>query len=128
VLLDWLKTRGLRSAVVSASHNCTAVLEAAGIAGRFDAQVGGDIADRLGLRGKPAPDTFLAAAEMLGAPASQCAVVEDALAGVEAGRAGDFALVVGVDRSGDGSLLSSHGADVVVRDLTELIGDAETGA
>ena len=81
-----------------------------------------------GLRGKPAPDTFLAAAEALKVPASHAVVFEDALAGVEAGRAGHFALVVGVDRVGQAAGLREHGADVVVQDVAELLGQDGPGA
>jgi len=117
-----VRDAGLRSAVVSASANCREVLEAAGIADLFDARVDGLVAEREQLRGKPAPDTFLAAARLLRAAPRDAAVFEDALAGVSAGRAGAFGLVVGVDRSGQEEALRAHGADVVVRDLGELIG------
>jgi beta-phosphoglucomutase family hydrolase len=112
---------GLRTAVVSSSANTHEVLEAAGIDGLFETVVDGhDVADR-GLKGKPAPDTFLAAAEALGIEPAAGAVFEDALAGVEAGRAGGFGQVVGVDRVGQADELRRHGADVVVRDLGELL-------
>lgn len=127
-LLHWLRARGTSTAVVSASHNCEAVLSAAGIEHLFDARVDGNVADREGLRGKPAPDTFLAAARQLDAQAARCAVIEDAIAGVAAGRAGGFGLVVGVDRDGGGSALLAHGADLVVRALTELIEGHANGA
>jgi beta-phosphoglucomutase family hydrolase len=112
---------GLRRAVVSASANCREVLEAAGLADLFEARVDGLVAEREGLRGKPAPDTFLAAAGLLGVPPGHAAVFEDALAGVEAGRAGGFGFVVGVDRAGQEAALRAHGADVVVSDLAELL-------
>jgi beta-phosphoglucomutase family hydrolase len=112
---------GLRTGVVSASANTTEVLESAGIAGLFGARVDGITARELGLAGKPAPDTFLAGARALGAAPDQAAVFEDALAGVEAGRAGGFALVVGVDRVGQAGELRARGADIVVRDLSELL-------
>jgi beta-phosphoglucomutase family hydrolase len=112
---------GLRRAVVSASANCREVLEAAGIAGLFDVRVDGVDAQREHLRGKPAPDMFLAAARMVGVPPSNAAVFEDALAGVAAGRSGGFGLVVGVDRVGQANALRAHGADVVVSDLAELL-------
>ena len=112
---------GLRRAVVSSSTNCRDVLAAASIEDLFDTIVDGHDAERLHLNGKPAPDTFLAAAEALGVDASQAAVFEDALAGVEAGRAGAFGFVVGVDRVGQADALRAHGADVVVRDLSELL-------
>jgi beta-phosphoglucomutase family hydrolase len=112
---------GLRRAVVSASANCGEVLEAAGIADLFDVQIDGVIAQREHLRGKPAPDTFLAAARRLGVQPEEGAVFEDALAGVAAGHNGGFGFVVGVDRLGHGNALRAHGADVVVSDLAELL-------
>jgi beta-phosphoglucomutase family hydrolase len=112
---------GLRTAVVSSSRNCSDVLRAAKLDGLFDGQVDGKVAEAEHLKGKPAPDTYLRAARMLGARASEAAVYEDALAGVEAGRAGGFALVVGVDRTGQAAALRAHGADVVVHDLAELM-------
>jgi beta-phosphoglucomutase family hydrolase len=115
------RQHGLRTAVVSSSANTAQVLEAAGIADLFDARIDGVVAMERGLEGKPAPDTFLAGAEALGAAPDQAAVFEDALAGVEAGRAGKFAVVVGVDRVGQAEALKAHGADVVVKDLSELL-------
>ena len=112
---------GLRRAVVSSSANCREVLEAAGIADLFEVRIDGIVAARDRLRGKPAPDMFLAAARLVGATASEAAVFEDALAGVAAGRAGDFGLVVGVDRTGEADALREHGADIVVSDLAELL-------
>jgi beta-phosphoglucomutase family hydrolase len=112
---------GLHRAVVSSSTNCRDVLEAAGIIDLFEAIVDGVVAAREGLKGKPAPDTFLAGARGLGADAAQAAVFEDAVAGVQAGRAGGFGFVVGVDRVGHGDDLRAHGADVVVGDLAELL-------
>jgi beta-phosphoglucomutase family hydrolase len=112
---------GLRRAVVSSSTNCRDVLVAARLEGQFEATVDGLVAEREHLRGKPAPDTFLAGARALGVPPAQAAVFEDALAGVEAGRAGPFGFVVGVDRVGQAEQLRAHGADVVVRDLAELL-------
>jgi beta-phosphoglucomutase family hydrolase len=111
---------GLRCAVVSSSANTRAVLRAAEILDPFDVIVDGVVAVRDGLRGKPAPDTFLAAARALDVEPAQGAVFEDALAGVEAGRAGGF-YVVGVDRVGQAEALREHGADVVVSDLAELL-------
>ncbi len=116
-----VRKAGLETAVVSSSANCRPVLEAAGIADLFDAVVDGTVAERDHLRGKPAPDTFLAAARALGVGPSQAVVFEDALAGVEAGRAGGFAFVVGVDRVGHAADLLAHGADVAVQDLDELL-------
>jgi beta-phosphoglucomutase family hydrolase len=112
---------GLRRAVVSSSTNCKDVLEAAGIDDLFEARIDGVVADRDQLRGKPAPDTFLAGARALGVGPGEAAVFEDALAGVEAGRAGHFRVVVGVDRVGQADALRAHGADVVVGDLAELL-------
>jgi len=112
---------GLPRAVVSSSTNCRDVLAAAGIEDLFDARIDGVVAEREHLRGKPAPDTFLAGARALGVPASQGAVFEDALAGVAAGRAGSFGFVVGVDRAGQADALRKHGADLVVSDLSELL-------
>jgi beta-phosphoglucomutase family hydrolase len=112
---------GLGRAVVSASANCRQVLEAAGIEGLFEARVDGVVAKRERLRGKPAPDMYLHAARMLGVPPGRAAVFEDALAGVAAGKAGGFALVVGVDRAGQADALRARGADVVVTDLAELL-------
>jgi beta-phosphoglucomutase family hydrolase len=115
------RAAALKLAVVSSSKNCTEVLRAARLDGLFDAQVDGNVAHARGLGGKPAPDTYLEAARMLGAAPAQGAVYEDALAGVEAGRAGGFGLVVGVDRVGQAAALREHGADVVVTDLAELM-------
>jgi beta-phosphoglucomutase family hydrolase len=116
---------GFRRAVVSASANTAQVLEAAGLADLFDARVDGIVAVERGMAGKPAPDMFLAAAQMLDVAPGAAAVFEDALAGVEAGRAGGFAVVVGVDRVGQAEELRKHGADLVVDDLTKLLeGDA----
>ena len=119
--LEAARDQGLRRAVVSSSTNCKDVLEAAGIDHLLEVRVDGVIAERDGLAGKPAPDMFLAGARALGAEPAQAAVFEDALAGVEAGRAGNFGWVVGVDRSGQADELARRGADVVVRDLAELL-------
>ena len=112
---------GLRRAVVSSSTNCRDVLAAAGIEDLFEAVIDGHVAEREQLAGKPAPDTFLAGARELDVAPAQAAVFEDALAGVEAGRAGNFGFVVGVDRVGQADALKAHGADIVVRDLAELL-------
>ena len=112
---------GLRRAVVSASANCREVVEGAGIADLLEVRVDGLTARQEGLPGKPAPDTFLAAAARLGVEPHQAAVFEDALAGVAAGRAGRFGFVVGVDRVGQAEDLYAHGADTVVRDLEDLL-------
>ncbi|MFI1471602.1 HAD family hydrolase [Streptomyces wuyuanensis] len=116
-----VRDAGMRTAVVSSSANCRDVLVAAGIEDLFDERVDGIVAREQGLHGKPAPDTYLAAARVLGAAPRDAAVFEDALAGVEAGRAGSFGLVVGVDRTGQAAELRRHGADVVVDDLAELM-------
>jgi beta-phosphoglucomutase family hydrolase len=121
--VEAVRDAGLRRAVVSASKNCQAVLAAAGIEHLFEVRVDGIVAAEAGLRGKPAPDTFLAAATALGVQPAYCAVFEDALAGVEAGRAGSFGWVVGVNRGGQAAALRSHGADTVVSDLSELLED-----
>jgi beta-phosphoglucomutase family hydrolase len=113
--------QGLHRAVVSSSSNCREVLVAAGIEDLFEARIDGIVAEREHLKGKPAPDTFLAGAKALGAAPAQCAVFEDAIAGVEAGRAGEFGWVIGVDRVGHADALRAHGADVVVKDLSELL-------
>jgi beta-phosphoglucomutase family hydrolase len=112
---------GLRRAVVSSSANCHDVLVAAGIEDLFEARIDGVVAAREHLRGKPAPDTFLAGARALGLEPQAAAVFEDALAGVAAGRAGGFGYVVGVDRAGQAEALKAHGADIVVEDLAELL-------
>ena len=116
-----VREAGLRRAVVSASANTRQVLESAGIADEFDVCIDGIIAEREHLSGKPAPDTYLAAARRLDVEPRQGAVFEDALAGVEAGRAGGFGFVVGVDRTGQAEALRQHGADIVVTDLAELL-------
>jgi beta-phosphoglucomutase family hydrolase len=116
-----VKSAGLRTAVVSSSENCHEVLIAAGIAELFDARIDGVVAAKHHLAGKPAPDTFLAAARALGATPAHSAVFEDALAGVAAGHAGRFGFVVGVDRMGQADELRRHGADVVVTDLAALL-------
>lgn len=122
--LTAVRAAGLRRAVVSSSANCADVLEAAGIAEFFQARVDGLTIEADALAGKPAPDTFLAAARLLGVRPAEAAVFEDALAGVAAGRSGDFGFVVGVDRVGQAEALRAHGADVVVADLAELLGPA----
>src|ERR687884_316627 len=114
---------GLRRAVVSSSANTRDVLASAGIEGFFEARIDGVVAEREGLKGKPAPDTFLAGAQALGVTPEEAMVFEDALAGVEAGRAGGFACVVGVDRVGQAEALRERGASIVVSDLSELLED-----
>jgi beta-phosphoglucomutase family hydrolase len=120
-LLDHLRDLGIPLGVVSSSANAPAVLEAAGVADRFRTVVSGAVATRLGLPGKPAPDTFLHAAEELGAPAARAVVLEDAVSGVRAGHAGRFGLVIGVDRGAGAEALTDAGADIVVSDLAELV-------
>ena len=112
---------GLRRAVVSSSKNCHEIVVGAGIEDLLEARVDGVTAQQEHLRGKPAPDTFLAGARALGLKPSEAAVFEDALAGVAAGRAGEFGFVVGVDRVGQAEALKEHGADIVVTDLAELM-------
>jgi len=116
-----VRDAGLRRAVVSSSANAHAVLKAAGIEDLFEVRIDGVTAAREHLKGKPAPDAFLAGARALGVTPGEGAVFEDALAGVAAGRAGGFGLVVGVDRVGQAEALREHGADVVVQDLAQLL-------
>jgi len=119
--LQAARDAGLRRAVVSSSANTAQVLEVTGLAELVELRVDGLTARERSLPGKPAPDTFLAAAADLGVTAAQSVVFEDALAGVQAGRAGQFGHVVGVDRVGQAQALRAHGADVVVQDLEELL-------
>jgi beta-phosphoglucomutase family hydrolase len=119
--LHAVKDAGLRTAVVSSSANAEQVLDVAGLAELIDHRVDGVTAKERGLAGKPAPDTFLAAAADLGVDNAQAVVFEDALAGVAAGKAGSFGCVVGVDRLGQADALREHGADIVVGDLAELL-------
>ncbi|UFN47984.1 beta-phosphoglucomutase family hydrolase [Roseomonas sp. OT10] len=123
-LMHALRGAGARLACVSASRNARPVLERAGLTGMFDVILGGEELAQQGLAGKPAPDSFLAAARALGTPPERCVVIEDALAGVEAGRAGGFGLVIGVDRGAGHAALREAGADLVVDDL----GGAAAGA
>lgn len=115
------RSAGLKLAVVTSSKHCTEVLRAAKLEGLFDAQVDGNVAESKKLKGKPAPDTYLEAARMITVQPKAAAVFEDALAGVEAGRAGGFGRVIGVDRAGQADALREHGADIVVNDLAELM-------
>ena len=119
--LHAVKDAGLATAVVSSSANAEQVLEVAGIAGLIDHRVDGVTAKERGLPGKPAPDTFLAAAADLGVGKAEAVVFEDALAGVASGKAGGFGFVVGVDRLGQAEALRAHGADIVVTDLADLL-------
>ncbi|WP_432013191.1 HAD family hydrolase [Streptomyces cucumeris] len=120
-----VRDAGLRTAVVSSSANCRDVLIAAGIEHLFEVRIDGVVAAERALPGKPHPDTFLEAARELDTVPGAAAVFEDALAGMEAGRAGRFGQVIGVDRVGQADALRRHGADIVVQDLAELLeGDA----
>lgn len=119
--LRYERSRGRKTAIVSSSANTLQVLNGAGITDLFDVRIDGVVAERRGLKGKPAPDTYLAAAHDLGVAPARAAVFEDALAGVEAGHAGRFGLVVGVDRVGQADELKRHGADVVVTDVADLL-------
>jgi beta-phosphoglucomutase family hydrolase len=119
--LDAVRKAGLKTAIVSSSANTEAVLAAGGVADLFDVRVDAKVAASRGLHGKPAPDTYLEAARMLGVEPANAAVFEDALAGVASGRAGKFGFVVGVDRVGQADELRQHGADVVVKDLSDLL-------
>lgn len=119
-LVRALRARGIRTAVVSSSKNARRVLESAGIADLFDARVDGTDLARSTLQGKPAPDTFLEGARRVGVEPSRAVVVEDAIAGVAAGRAGGFGCVIGVDRGGQGRALREAGADRVVTSLGEI--------
>ncbi|MCJ8166238.1 beta-phosphoglucomutase family hydrolase [Pontibacter sp. E15-1] len=105
---------GYRVAVISASRNCQTILAAAGVEDLFEVRVDGQLAAELGLKGKPAPDVFEEAARRLGIPVTHCAVFEDAISGVEAGKAGNFGLVVGIDRTNQAKELTEHGADLVL--------------
>jgi beta-phosphoglucomutase family hydrolase len=123
-LIRAVRARGSAIAIVSASENCRAILERAGLRELFDVAVTGVEAAELGLAGKHAPDTFLKAAELLGVPPARAIVFEDAIAGVQAGRAGGFGLVVGVDRGGAETALRDAGADLVCAELTKLLTSA----
>jgi beta-phosphoglucomutase family hydrolase len=123
--LEAARSSGLRRVVVSSSSNCREVLEVTGLASLVHGWIDGLAVDRMGLRGKPAPDAFIAGARCAGVEPQHAAVFEDALAGVAAGRAGDFGFVVGVDRTGHRDELRANGADIVVRDLAELLTDVD---
>lgn len=125
-LIRQLKSQGFKVGLISSSRNCSAVLQAAGIAGLFDVKIDGLDSARLGLSGKPAPDIFLEAAKRLGVQPERSVVVEDAIAGVQAGRRGNFGLVLGVDRTGHPNALKEGGADIVFADLAELVLQEET--
>lgn len=126
--LDAVTRAGARVAVVSSSKNAPSVLAAAGLADRFEVVVDGAVAARDGLPGKPEPDTFERAAELLGLDTAECAVVEDAESGVKAGAAGEFGIVIGVDRGVGRDALRELGADVIVDELDELIPAVERAA
>jgi HAD superfamily hydrolase (TIGR01509 family) len=119
--LKFLRRIGIKTAVVTSSQNCQAVLQAAKVDDLFDARVDGDVLVEQGLAGKPAPDCFLRAAEMLGVRPERAVVIEDAISGVRAGAQGGFGLVIGVARKGNAEELKAHGAQVVVDDLAELL-------
>lgn len=119
--VKWLHDQGLKTAVVTSSKNCDHVLRAANLAALFEVRVDGNVVEEMGLPGKPAPDTFLRAASLLGVEPARAVVVEDAISGVQAGAAGKFGLVIGVARDGDPEALRANGADVVVADLGELL-------
>jgi beta-phosphoglucomutase family hydrolase len=127
-LIRQLRQQGFKIAVVTSSQNCTVVLRAAKLDGVFGAQVDGKVIHAQHLAGKPAPDTFLLAAKLLGAEASRTIVIEDAISGVQAGYAGSFGLVIGVARKGNDEELGQNGADVVVNDLAELVDVPALGA
>lgn len=120
-LVELLAERGMKQAVVSSSRNAPEVLRSAGLIDHFATIVDGVVATERHLAGKPAPDTFLYAADLVGARPARCVVVEDALSGVQAGRAGRFGLVIGVDRGVGADKLLEHGATMVVADLEELL-------
>jgi HAD superfamily hydrolase (TIGR01509 family) len=120
-LVKRLRAAGVKLAVVSSSKSCRVVLGKVGITDLFDEIVDGNVATSLGLAGKPAPDTFLKASELLDTEPARAVVVEDAISGVMAGRDGGFGLVVGVDREGNPEALKQNGADIVVSDLGEFI-------
>jgi len=124
---NW-KQHGLKVAVISSSRNCTEILQTAEVFELFDAKVDGNDIDRLQMQGKPAPDMFLRAAKALSIAPERAIVVEDAIAGVQAGRAGGFGLVVGVVRAPEGDDLRQHGADRVVHDLRELASLTESAS
>ena len=119
--LDHLHDRGTKVAVVSSSRNAREVLDASGLAPRFDVVTDGMVAAERHIAGKPAPDMFLDAAGRLGVAAADAVVIEDAVSGVAAGHAGQFGLVVGVDRGAGADALREHGADLVIDDLAELL-------
>jgi HAD superfamily hydrolase (TIGR01509 family) len=116
-----LRLQEFKIAVVTSSQNCTAVLKAAKLDHFFDVQVDGNVIHAQHLAGKPAPDTYLIAAKLLGVEPARAVVIEDALSGVEAGSNGKFGLVIGVARKGNADELRQHGAHLVVNDLGDLV-------
>jgi beta-phosphoglucomutase family hydrolase len=120
-LIHQLRHNGFKIAVVTSSQNCIVVLKAAKLDSLFDVRVDGNMIETQNLAGKPAPDTFLMAAKLLGVEPRRAVVVEDAISGVQAGSRGNFGLVIGVARKGDADELKKNGADVVVNDLSELV-------
>jgi beta-phosphoglucomutase family hydrolase len=119
-LLKAMREAGLKTAVVSSSKNCHMVLDSVDLLGLFDVMVDGKYAAEQGLPGKPAPDTYVRAAELLGVPPEDCAIVEDSVVGVQSGRAGNFKIVIGVDRGVGKQTLLDNGADVAVGDMGEM--------
>jgi len=119
--IDQLRRDGFKIALVTSSENCTAVLKATKLDPLFDVRVDGHMVETQNLAGKPAPDTFLMAAKLLGVEPRRAVVVEDAISGVQAGSSGKFGLVIGVARKGNAEELKQHGANVVVNDLSELV-------
>ncbi|MHB8793071.1 MAG: HAD family hydrolase [Thermoleophilia bacterium] len=115
-----LKRHGLKTAIISSSKNCAMILDSANLTGLFDVRVDGTDSEELGIKGKPAPDIFLEAARQLKVRPERAIVIEDAIAGVQAGRAGKFGLVIGIARKGDRGSLLQNKADVVVEDLSEI--------
>jgi beta-phosphoglucomutase family hydrolase len=119
--IDQLRRDGFKIALVTSSENCAAVLKSAKLESLFDTRVDGHMVETEDLAGKPAPDTFLMAAKLLGVEPRRAVVVEDAIPGVQAGSSGNFGLVIGVARKGNAEELKQHGANVVVNDLSELV-------
>ena len=119
-LIHALREKGIKIAVISSSKNCTPILKKVNLLHLFDAKIDGIDAEKRKIKGKPAPDVFLEAAKLIGAEVKKSVVVEDAISGVQAGRAGNFGLVIGVDRTGQAEALKENGADVVVKDLSEV--------
>ena len=118
--MKYLKTYAFKLGVVSSSKNCKTILEAAGIEDLFEVRVDGVEAEKLGLKGKPQPDTYIEASKKLNVEAGEAVVVEDAISGVQAGKNGEFGLVIGVARKNNNDLLKENGADIVVNDLEEI--------